>query len=269
MSTLQGRTACLLPPSPRSIRWGRGKLKKPDIAKKGTFMKRWALTLFAVGFLLQLVSGLEFTWAEAEKPGAFETAMAYMEQNVTDKDLEVVFSISGGDEGLTHLQVVGPNGRTVIQFDAPDASPLGIRKFKLESPEPSDDQDKVKAAYPAGSYVISGKLLNGASLRSTASLSHDMPPAAAVVHPADGVENVVVEGLQVTWKGLQGISLYIVEVEQEELGVNITAKLPALATAFQVPAGFLQAGMEYKLSIGTVTSEGNASFTESSFTTAK
>jgi hypothetical protein len=231
-------------------------------------MKRWVLSWLMVGWLVGLVSGPEFAWAQAEQPGAFALAQVHMEQNVTDRDLEVVFSVQGGDAGLAHLQVVGPDGRMVIRADAPDASTLGARHFNFETPE-SSDRDKIKAAYPAGRYVFSGNMLDGTSLRSTASLRHDMPPAAVVIYPKDGAEDMPTEGLKVTWKALPGIVNFIVEVEQEELGVNVTATLPASVTTFEVPGGFLQAGMEYKLAVGTIGADGNVSFIESEFTTAK
>jgi hypothetical protein len=63
-------------------------------------------------------------------------ASVYLEQNATDGDAEVVFEVKGGKDGLAKLAVVSPDGRTVIDFTAPDASTLGIRQFRFESPEP-------------------------------------------------------------------------------------------------------------------------------------
>ena len=57
------------------------------------------------------------------------------------------------------------------------------------------------------------------------------------------------------------------EIEQEQLGTSVEATLPSSLTAFAVPNGFLLPGKEYHLGIGTVTSEGNVSFVETSFTT--
>ena len=66
----------------------------------------------------------------------FAVTSVHFEQNATDRDVEVVFEIKGGDEGLAKLAAVSPDGRTVIDFTAPDASTLGIRQFRFESPEP-------------------------------------------------------------------------------------------------------------------------------------
>ena len=45
--------------------------------------------------------------------------------------------------------------------------------------------------------------------------------------------------------------------------------MPGSATTFHVPDGLLASGTKYKVSIGAVTSEGNATFAETSFTTAR
>ena len=49
--------------------------------------------------------------------------------------------------------------------------------------------------------------------------------------------------------------------------LSITAKLSASVTRFAVPDGLLLPGIEYELSIGTVTEQGNISFVETTFTT--
>ena len=62
---------------------------------------------------------------------------------------------------------------------------------------------------------------------------------------------------------------YIVTIEQDELKVSVEAHLPGSASTFVVPDGFLAPGTEYTMGIGTVTEDGNASYIEGTFTTAK
>ena len=50
--------------------------------------------------------------------------------------------------------------------------------------------------------------------------------------------------------------------------MSFVTKLPGSTARLAVPDGFLVPGTEYKLAIGSVTMEGNASFIETSFTTA-
>ena len=198
----------------------------------------------------------------------FEVANVHFEQNATDGDVEVVFEVDG-DEGLAKLTMVSPDGRTVIDFTAPDASTLGIRQFRFESPEPGDIES-LKAAYPEGVYTFTGVTVAGDKLHGESTLTHMLPATVSFLQPeADAEDDLGIEDLKITWTPVENVAAYIIEIEQDELNVNITAKLPASVTRFAMPDGFLLPGTEYKLSIGTVTDEGNTSFVETSFTTVE
>jgi hypothetical protein len=196
----------------------------------------------------------------------FELATVRFEQNATDGDAEVVFEVQGGDDGMAWLTITAPDGRTVAKFEAPDASTLGMRQVLFESPEPPDP-DLVMAAYPEGTYTFEGATVAKDSLWSQAMLSHALPDPALALEPADEAESVGLTGLRVTWAPVQEGVAYIVTVEQEELELTVTATLPGSADSFTVPDGFLQAGTEYKLALGTVADGGNTSFVETTFTT--
>jgi hypothetical protein len=204
---------------------------------------------------------------DAVPPGGFERASIGFEQNATDGDVEVVFKITGGDEGLAGLTVVSPDGRTVADFKAPDASTMGIREFELESPEPRDVKG-LKAAYPEGVYRFTGVTVGGHKLSSQAKLSHELPATVSLLEPKPGASKVSVKGLAIRWTPVPGVSGYIIELENDDLHVALKVNLPASAKMFAVPDGFLQPGTEYDLGIATV-SKGNVSFIETSFTTAE
>lgn len=210
--------------------------------------------------------------ADSSAPGdtrvePFDRATVRFEQNATDGDAEVVFEVRGGDDGLTWLTITAPDGRTVAELRAPDSSTLGVRQFQLESPEPPDP-DVVMAAYPEGRYVFTGGTAAGDTLRSQATLSHRLPPPATALDPLDEAEDVRLDGLRLTWTPVDAAVAYLVTVEQEDLELSVTARLPRGSEIFTVPDGFLQPGLEYQLAIGTVADDGNASFVESTFTTA-
>ena len=197
----------------------------------------------------------------------FAVARVQFEQNATDGDLEVVFEVKGGDEGLTRLTVAAPDGRTVVDFSAPDASTLGMRQFRFESPEPGDTASLV-AAYPEGVYVFAGVTGSGERLRGESTLSHRLPPPTSFLRPAPDAQGVASGRLEIGWAPVEDLAAYIVYVEQDELDVNLTARLPGSVTTFVVPDGFLIPGTTYQLGIGTVTAEGNTSFVETTMTTA-
>jgi hypothetical protein len=186
----------------------------------------------------------------------FEVASVHFEQNATDGDVEVVFQVKGGDEGLA-----------VVDFTAPDASTLGMRQFRFESPEPQDTAS-LAAAYPEGAYVFSGVTASGARLRGESTLSHRLPPPTSFLRPGTDAQGVAISGLEIAWAPVADLAAYIVYVEQDELDVHVTARLPGSVTTFVVPDGFLSPGTTYQLSIGTVTDEGNTSFVETEMTTA-
>ncbi len=198
----------------------------------------------------------------------FAVARVHFEQNATDGDVEAVFEVKGGDDGLAKLAVVSPDGRTVIHFTAPDASTLGIRQFRFESPEPGD-VTRLKSAYPEGVYTFAGASVTGHELHGEATLNHKLPATASLLQPRAGARGVGAKNLKITWTPVKNLAAYIVDIEQHELDVSIRTKLPGSVTTFAVPDGFLRPGTEYRLGLGTVTDKGNISFVETTFTTAR
>ena len=192
----------------------------------------------------------------------------HFEQNVTDGDVEVVFEVENDDVGLTKLMVVSPDGRTVIDFSAPDVSTLGIRSFRFESPEPGNIES-IKSAYPEGVYTFTGATIAGDIFYGQSTLNHKLPPAASFLRPGPGARGLDAKDLKITWTPVKNMAAYIIEIELDEKDVKIVAKVPGSVSTFAAPESILLPGMGYHLSIGTVSDEGNISFVETSFTTAR
>jgi hypothetical protein len=203
--------------------------------------------------------------AASATAAGFDRDRVRFEQNATDGDVEVVFEAKGNDEGLTKLRIVSPDGRTVVDFTAPDDSTLGIRQFEFESPEPPD-VEALKAAYPEGSYRFEGTSAIGESLEGEATLRHQLPTPGKILRPGEATPEP--DDVTIEWAPVEGVAGYIVEIEHDDLDVQIRARLPATASSFRVPEGFLQPGTEYELALGTVGPKGNISFVETSFSTA-
>jgi hypothetical protein len=206
------------------------------------------------------------TGATAED-GHFEKLSVYLERNVQDHDAEIRFEATGGEEGLAALKVMAPGERTVIDLRSPDSN-LGIRSLTLESPEPDDDKI-VRADFPAGAYRFEGMTTKGASLRGEARLSHVFPKPAAFEYPRPDQKDVPVSALTLRWSVPEGIEACAIVIEQTGSTYEIRALLPGSAKSFTVPAGFLRAGQAYKFAVGTVAKDGNRSFIEAGFTTAR
>lgn len=205
--------------------------------------------------------------ADDRQPDSLDTAAVRFEQNATDGDVEVVFEVKGGDEGLTALTVIAPDDRIVASFRAPDATTLGIRQFIFESPEPTDVA-RLKLAYPEGIYRFRAVTSGGQRLHGESPLSHDLPRVATLTYPEPDSDDVAVAGATIVWSVTEKTAAVIVEVEQDDLGVNATVRLPPAATTHSLPDGFLRPSTEYQLSIGIVAENGNISFVETTFTTA-
>ena len=215
--------------------------------------------IFSLGIIgINVVNG-------APKP--FSVANVHFEQNATDGDMEVVFQAQGGSEGLEKLTVVSPDGSTIIDFKAPESSTLGIRQFRFESPEPGDTES-LKSGYPEGEYSFSGATPSGNMFEGKSTLRHKLPATTRFLTPEEDAEDVEINGLVITWTPVKDIAAYQVYIELSEPELSLTVRLPGSATQFVVPDGFLLPGYEYQLGIGTIAEDGNASFVETSFTTA-
>ena len=100
-------------------------------------------------------------------------------------------------------------------------------------------------------------------------MNHKLPATVFFLQPGANEEDVMIERLKIKWTPVENLSAYIIEIDQDELGVNLLIKLPGSVTGFTVPEGFLQSGSEYTLSIGTVANDGNSSIVEAAFTTVE
>ena len=145
---------------------------------------------------------------------------------------------------------------------------MGVRSLTLESPEPDDDKI-VRADFPAGTYRFEGTTTKGAHLRGEAQLSHVFPEPAAFEYPRPDQKDVPATALTLRWSVPKGIESCAIVIEQTGSAHEIRALLPGSARSFMVPEGFLRAGKAYKFAIGTVAKDGNRSFIEAAFTTAR
>jgi hypothetical protein len=205
--------------------------------------------------------------AFAAENDRFKKLSVYLERNVQDHDAEIRFEVTGAKHGLAALNILAPGGRKVIDVRTPD-SKLGIRRLTVESPEPPDE-GVVRADFPAGVYRFEGKTTNGASVRGEARLSHVFPKPAAFEYPRPGQKDVPAAALTLRWSVPEGIESCAIVIEQNDSPYEIRALLPGSAKSFTIPEGFLRAGQAYTFSIGTLAKDGNRSFIEGNFTTAR
>src|SRR6266852_8237821 len=179
------------------------------------------MTIVASAALLLALPGIG---AAADK---FEKLGVYFEQTIEDHDAELMFEAIGGNDGLATLKVVAPDGRTVIDFKAPD-SKVGMRQVTLETPEPKNT-GTLQADFPEGAYRFSGTTVKGGSLQGEARLSHKLPEASSFVHPKPEEKNLPVTGLRVRWSPVKDVARWLVVIEHEASGTEFRMHLPAAA----------------------------------------
>lgn len=220
-----------------------------------------------VGLALAGAAAIAAAAEQAIPPTEFEEAALYVEQNATDGDTEVVIAGTAGDDGLRLLQIKWPDRELTTTLVA-DRSTLGMREFHFESPEPPGEA--VLAAYPEGRYVLAGVSTAGERFRSVLTLSHQLPPAATILWPAEDAEVAAGVALVIRWSQVPGIEKFVLEFENESADPEraLTIDLPPEATSFRIPARLLPPGSEFQIGIHTVAENGNIVAVESAFTTA-
>jgi len=73
----------------------------------------------------------------------------------------------------------------------------------------------------------------------------------------------------IEWSPVAGAAAYRIEIEQDDLGVNLTVTLTPDVSSFAIPVGFLRTGLEYEIGVATVSATGNVAGAVSSITVAE
>lgn len=223
--------------------------------------------------IIAVVMAVTSTLADAHgatkaKPAAseFEFVTIHVEQNATDGDTEVVISAKAGDEGLHTLSIKTPDRRHVAHVLSLDRSVMGLREFVFESPEPPGEA--ILAAYPEGTYTFTGISSTGERFRGRAELSHQLPAAVTILHPAEDAV-IGTDSLTIRWSSATDISEYVVEFENESADPEqiLRVNVPASQTSFEIPTSLLVPGADYQVGVWTVGTNGNVSVTETTFST--
>lgn len=196
----------------------------------------------------------------------FDELRLFVEANATDNDAEVNFEFDS-DAPLRKLDIFTPDGRHVLRLRSRDQERLGLRKGIIETPEPAPAE--VLAAYPEGVYIVKGQGIDGELVRGEVTLSHSLPPTPVITSPAADAAGVPLAGLGAVWEAVPGATRYVVELEREteDDEFALKAELPADATSFTFPPGWVLPGTEYQLGIAVKGENGNVQVTEINFTT--
>src|SRR5262249_14382088 len=183
--------------------------------------------------------------------------------NATDGDAAVQASFDG--QVWTHVLVVGPTGRTIVET-ADLSGVLGVDLTELvpEGHEPTLAQ--LLEMFPPGDYSFRGTAAGGARLEATGSLSYDLPDPAVIVAIDPTVPLI-------TWTWVPGPRSPIRELASFQVilenarEVAVSFDLDPLTTSLAVPAEFLEQGTVYRVDVVAIAANGNRTVTESAFVT--
>lgn len=232
--------------------------------------KNMMKTLLNSALIFLLVGGL--LGASSALSGSSTTGVAELEDarvffvfSATDDDAQV-FLTGGSDLPIARVSVRNPAGEQIAAARFADSEGVGQADFAFESPEPS--LDTLKAAYPAGTYVLAGRAVDGTRLTATVDLSHELLAAPELIYPMEGDEGVPVNGLIVAWNPIEDAESIRLEIEDEEEEVALKVDLDGDATAFEVPNSWLKDGVQYVLDIKATAENGNQTVSDVEFVTA-
>ena len=222
-----------------------------------------------------------------------EEADVLAELNDTDGDLGFHALIDA--DAWDQLTVRDPNGRAILTIRPRRSLALqGMTELFFESAEPEFDElapAEFFERFPEGRYTISGRTLEGDTLRGAARFSHRMPApvgnvAVSGVPLAEDCEGedppVVSEPVVISWDPVTAshpeignptsapirIERYQLVVEREEPSLLIySIDLPGNLPAYEitVPPEFLALGEEFKYEILARARNNNQTALESCF----
>lgn len=186
----------------------------------------------------------------------FEAVKMIIEFNAADQDVGVQVFLDS-EEGWRTLKIIGPDGRQIFKAEGKGSLVhQGLTSLSLESAEPSLQElplEEFLARFPAGEYTFHATTLEGDRLVGTATFTHAIPDAPAIVAPAEGAvvdpKNTVIVWQPVT--GPPGIQIagYQVVVERQDPFRFFDVRLPATATSVTVPPEFFDPGTQYSFEV--------------------
>src|SRR3990170_5278188 len=236
------------------------------------YMRMLPIFLLAVAALVLGAAAPE-AWA---KP--FSAAKIIFEVNATDGDAGIQVFLDG--EPWKNVKIFNPNKVQIAEFQAQGGETLlegfGLTELFSESNEPPCEDfpfQDVLDLFPEGKYEFKGTTVDGASLKSTATLSHVIPCGPEIVSEDTlPFDEAIIEWTPVT-NELDpateecGESTDVDIVGYQVIVGTFQVTLPASATQVTVPPEFLEPNTVYLFEVLAIEASGNQTITEGSFET--
>ena len=231
------------------------------------------LTTLAIGLavgILCLAAASRESWA-----APFSAAKIIFEVNASDGDAGIQVFLDG--EPWKIVKIFNPDKVQIAEFQGKgNLEGFGLTELFSESNEPPFEDfplQDVLALFPEGKYEFKGTTVEGASLKSMATLSHVIPCGPVITSP--GVldpDMAEIEWTEVT-NELDpsteecGGSTDLDIVGYQVIVGTFQVTLPASATSVTVPPEFLEPNTMYLFEVLAIEASGNQTITEGSFET--
>ncbi len=204
-----------------------------------------------------------FGWMQEPRRQTTALGRGEMTLEWTPGEEAVVRIAAESEEPLERIRIFLPDDRELVDLHAQNGLRRGLSGLELELRE--SDLETLLEHYAEGRYEIRADTVSGRLAVGSARLSFDLPPSPLIVHPGPG-EVVHGSNLTVLWMADHAAAAYEVELEQgDEDGLRV--RLPPEQSSFQVPAGFLQPGVETSLDVVAIGANGNRTVSEVRFMT--
>lgn len=206
-----------------------------------------------------------------------------IEHNATAEDTGVHGLFDGTD--WTNLEILDPRGRSIFEFEPKrQFRTQSISGVFFESAEPPNDEvpiTEIFRRFPQGQYPVRGCAADGRRLTGSATFTHNIPAAPAIVFPRDG-NTVPASGLTVMWNHVTttldgrplnrtGYELILTkDVPDDPNGFSkpaLSIHLPPSVSSCSVPNQFLQAGSRYEIEVIVLEVSGNQTISSLFFAT--
>jgi hypothetical protein len=228
---------------------------------------------------------------QKEKTIPLTESKLIIENNAKDKDTGFQGFIDS-EQGWERITVTDPDGKKVLDFRPEgDLGKLGLTELFFETAEPENKDVSISEllkTMPEGNYTFKGFTSQSSeeqgTLIGTATFSHDIPKAPAILSPDEDAVLPKDKDLHVSWssvdKNIDGSDATIIayqltiekDVEEPEphmIGTfGFTMNLPPSVTQLTIPKEVFEPGSDYSLEVLAIEENGNQSINSTSFSTS-
>lgn len=210
----------------------------------------------------------------------FKDSRLFIEVNATDGDAGIQAFIDVDE--WAKIAVFDPNGRLMLRSVMRGAfAQQGGTELFFESAEPDFGDlplSEFLKRFPEGKYKFRGRRQDGARIKGSTILTHNIPDGPQLLYPIEDDDPVNPSNLTLTWapvgpaNGSPIIGYRVIVAEEEPEfdalpSVALEVVLPATQTSLQVPAGYLKSDAEYEWEVLAIEEGGNQTLSGSAFVT--